>query len=148
MDDEDGYDRADGDAEYRGEDSTAARRKTRSTAARRTASARSTAARTGLRRGGRRGVPRRGGRPRRGVLRRGQDCGGEEDEEYRGEEDGCDEECSGEDGRGEADRTAERTDAAWPRTATANRRAGTTSAVDEDVVAVTEKQCRSWRRCR
>ena len=34
MDDEDGYDQADGDEEYRGEDRTAVRRKTRSAAAR------------------------------------------------------------------------------------------------------------------
>ena len=66
-----------------------------------------------------------------------------EDKEHRGEEDGRVEEYSGEDGRGEAERTTERTNAARRRTVTANRRAGTTSAVD--VVAVAEKQGRSWR---
>ena len=65
------------------------------------------------------------------------DYGKEEDEKDRGEE------YSGEDGRGEADRTAARTAVARRMTTTANRRAGTTPAVDE--VTVAEKQIQSWR---
>ena len=52
-------------------------------------------------------------------------------------------EYSVEDSRGEANRTAVRTAAARRRTPTANPPEGTTSAVD--VVAVVEKQGRSWR---
>ena len=73
-------------------------------------------------------------------LRQGKDCGGEEDEEYHGEDDNRGEEYSGEDGRDKADRIAERTNAARRRTVIANRLASMTSA--GDVVAVVEKQGR------
>ena len=65
MDNEDGYDQANGDKEYRGEVRTAARMKMRRTAARRMAAARSTAVRTTMARpkGLRQGQTQRGGGP-------------------------------------------------------------------------------------
>ena len=76
------------------------------------------------------------------MPRQGQNCVKEEDEEYRGEEDGRGEEYSSEDGRGKANRTVVRKAVARRRTMTANRRAGTAST--EDGVPVAEKQGRSW----